>query len=64
MRWENEMEQNDTRRDASNILTAALKRTKQQIDYEQNVILDRKTKAKESKFLQTREKAASKIKQQ
>jgi hypothetical protein len=33
MRWADEMAQNDTKRDASNTLTAALKRTKKQTEY-------------------------------
>jgi hypothetical protein len=62
---------------AANTLIAALKRTKQQIEYEQDVIMDRETKAKSSKMSkdivndivnssvkqsEIRQKAASKIK--
>ena len=50
MRWENEMEQNETNRNAANKLTAALKRTKQQVDYEQDVLMDREIKAKNNKM--------------
>jgi hypothetical protein len=72
MKWDNEMAQNEINRNASNkltaalkrtkmqteyrkpaaanTLTAALKRTKQQIEYEQDVIMDRETKAKSSKM--------------
>jgi hypothetical protein len=92
MKWEDEMAQNKINRDASNkltlqteyrkpaaanTLTAALKRTKQQIEYEQDVIMDRETKAKASKISKdivndivnssveqadTRQNAASRIK--
>ena len=45
MRWEDEMAQNKINRDASNKLTAALKRTKQQIEYEQRKASNKLTAA-------------------
>ena len=50
MRWVNEMAQNETNRGAANKLTASLKRTKQQTEYEQEVVMDRETKAKSTKI--------------
>jgi hypothetical protein len=50
MRWDNEMAQNETNRKAANKLTSVLKRTKQQTEYEQEVMMDRETKAKSTKI--------------
>jgi hypothetical protein len=49
MRWDNEMQQNETNRKAANSLTAAIKRSKQQIDYEQELLIDRENESRKPK---------------
>jgi len=49
MRWDNEMQQNETNRKAANSLTAAIKRSRQQIDYEQELLIDRENESRKPK---------------
>ena len=49
MRWDNEMQQNETNRKAANSLTAAIKRSKQQTDYEQELLIDRENESRKPK---------------